>query len=61
MPKNHERMVVIQVLGGRLEIGASEEKSSTEMMDAEARRVVGVPTFDRVRERLQLEKRWDAG
>jgi capsular polysaccharide biosynthesis protein len=58
MPKKYESTVVIQVLGGMRE--SSEEKPSTEMMDAEARRVVGVPTFDRVRERLQLEKRWDA-
>ncbi len=63
MPKQYESTAVIQVNGGWNDaptgLGQAFAGDPTpEMLEVEARRVLGVPTFERVRERLALEQRW---
>jgi|GEM_PF-2541730 len=63
MPKQYESTAVIQVNGGWQDaptgLGQAFAVDPTpEMLEVEARRVLGVPTFERVRERLALDQRW---
>lgn len=60
MPKQYESTVVIQVVDGMEVVSGCFQDEELKNVEVEARRVVGVSTLERVRERLQLEARWDA-